>query len=98
MGDAETGKCMFIASIVKQGGNVLGGIRLSVRPPVQPLMANFSAAKRKKSHNQSKVFVRLCLSVISGHMQIIAHSQKDWLIPLFIIISDNFLFIFSQVH
>ena len=26
------------------------------------------------------------------------HSQKDWLVPLFIIISDNFLFIFSQVH
>ena len=26
------------------------------------------------------------------------HSQKDLLIPLFIIISDNFLFIFSQVH
>ncbi len=26
------------------------------------------------------------------------HSQKYWLIPLFIIISDNFLFIFSQVH
>ncbi len=26
------------------------------------------------------------------------HSQKDWLIPLFIIISDNFLFIFSQVQ
>ena len=26
------------------------------------------------------------------------HSQKYWFIPLFIIISDNFLFIFSQVH
>ncbi len=33
-----------------------------------------------------------------AHTLLSIHSQKDWLIPLFIIISDNFVFIFSQVH
>ncbi len=33
-----------------------------------------------------------------NNMPYFIHSQKDWVIPLFNIISDNFLFIFSQVH
>ncbi len=31
-------------------------------------------------------------------LDFIIQSQKDWLNPLFFIISDNFLVIFSQVH
>ncbi len=43
---------------------------------------------------------RLCL-INQGLLrknECITHSQKDWLNPPFIIISDNFVLIFSQVH
>ncbi len=61
-----------LLSTAKLGDHGLGSVRPSVRPSV--CLSIRPSTKSNKSHYQSKVFV--CVSIISGRMQLIARMRS----------------------